>query len=176
MTTPARRCPLAAAPAHAACPDRACRADPAVPLPREGPERALVLALRFVAAARETGDAACFDAAFAEAEAAFGPRDGALLVARAVALLRAARREGVALVPLVPACRSLSADEAGLLAAVRALRTGRRPAGGDRLPPAMNFALADLADPVARAAPRRSGSTDWTDSDLGGVQFSAILS
>ena len=176
MSTLARHCPLAAAPAHAACPDRACRADPAATLPRQGPERALVLVLRFVAAAAETGDAACYDAAFAEAEAAFGPREGALVVARAAALLRAAAREGVALAPLPPPCRSLSTDEAGLLAAMRARRTGLRLSHDTRLPQAMRLALADLAAPLEQASLGPFETTDWTGSDLGSLQFSAILS
>ena len=116
-----------------------------------------MLVLRFVAAAAETGDAACYDAAFAEAEAAFGPREGALVVARAAALLRAAAREGVALASLPPPCRSLSTDEApGLLAATAgARRTGRlRPARaaatcrGDR--PALS---RDLAGPARHGRP-----------------------
>ena len=171
-----QRCPLAAAPAEIACPDRACRAEAAAALPREGPERALVLALRFVAAAAETGDAACFDAAFAEAEATFGPRDGALVVARSAALLRAARREGVALLLLLPPCRSLSADEADLVAALTALRSGRPIAARDRLPQALRLALADLAVPVRHRSLGPFETTDWTRSELEAAQFPAVLS
>ena len=72
MTSSPRRCPVSAS-AASACPERsACPAGPAAILPRDGAERAVILALRFVAAAAETGDAACFDAAFDGAEAAFG--------------------------------------------------------------------------------------------------------
>ena len=127
MSAPARRCPVTAAPAGAACPDRSCPADPQAPMPRQGRPRAVMLVLRFVAAAAETGDGACFDAAFAEAEAVFGPRDGALVVARAAALLRAARRDDIDLALLPPACRALSRGEAGLLAVLRE-RDGGLPA------------------------------------------------
>lgn len=179
MTASARRCPVTAAPAGAACPDRSCPADPQTPMPRQGRARAVMLALRFVAAAAETGDGACFDAAFAEAEAAFGFRDGALVVARAAALLRAAGREGVDLALLPPACRALSRDEAGLLAVLRdrdgsllPLAEPCRPAG----PRGMARALADLAAALADPGAAASGPADWTGSELAPAQFPLILS
>ncbi len=147
---PPPRCPAAKA-RHAACPAApACPAPlaDAALMPRGGAERAVMLALRFVAAADDTGDAACWDAAFERAEAEFGPRDGALLVARAAALLRALRRDGSDLRFLPPPCRRLSAGEAGLLAALRArLGGGRHPAACEA-PPGTRAALADLAAPI----------------------------
>lgn len=152
MTPPPRRCPATPA-RNQACPERpACPADPAATLPRDGAERAVMLALRFVAAAAETGDAACFDAAFDAAEAAFGPRDGALLVARAAALVRALRWDDAEPRFLPPPCRSLSPDEAHLLAALRPRLSGGRDAGPDGLSAAARAALADLAVPVRTVA------------------------
>jgi hypothetical protein len=131
-----------------------------------------MLALRFVAAAAETGDGACFDAAFAEAEAAFGFRDGALVVARAAALLRAAGREGIALALLPPACRALSRDEAGLLALLRDREAARAPAAGPwrqgriararpgdpaMLPRDESRAVLGRSTPVRAAGPRGFG-------------------
>ena len=107
-----------------------------------------MLALRFVAAAAETGDAACFDAAFDGAEAAFGPRDGAYLVARAAALVRALRHEEAEVRFLPPPCRSLSPGEAHLLAALRLRLSGGREACSLELSGATRAALADLAAPV----------------------------
>ncbi len=151
MTPPPRRCPVSAS-AASACPERpACPAGPAAVLPRDGAERAVILALRFVAAAAETGDAACFDAAFDGAEAAFGPRDGALLVARAAALVRALTRDEVDLRFLPPPCRALSPGEAHLLAALRLRVIGGRDACPAELSGAARAALADLAVPVRAA-------------------------
>ena len=142
--------------------DAACAAAPACPahpadvalMPRGGVERAVMLALRFVAAADDTGDAACWDAAFERAEDEFGPRDGALLVARAAALLRALRRDGSDLRFLPPPCRRLSAGEAELLAALRArFGEGRGLAAYDASP-GTRAALADLAAPIS---PLRGG-------------------
>ena len=179
MSAPTRRCPFTAAPAGAACPDRSCPADPQAPMPRQGKPRAVMLVLRFVAAAAETGDGACFDAAFAEAEAVFGPRDGALVVARAAALLRAARREEVDLALLPPACRALSRDESGLLAVLRnrddglaAVAAPCRLAGSHGLA----GALADLATALAEADPAAVEPADWTGSELAASQFPLILS
>lgn len=173
MSAPARRCPLSAAPAGASCPDRTCRADAAAPMPRGGPDRAVMLALRFVAAAAETGDGACFEAAFAEAEAVFGLRGGALVVARAAALLRSARRDGIALALLPPACRALSRDEANLLAALRArAATGLAPC----LPAGLDPSVADLAAAWAEASLASFETADWTGSQLGPSQFPAVLS
>ncbi len=143
-------CPVAPPPHHDACPEASvCRADPGPLLPRDGPERIVLLTLRFVAAATETGDAACWDAALDGAEAAFGPRDGALLVARAAALLRAARREGADLRCLPPPCRRLSRDEADLLAALRSRLQGREGGPVPRLSAGLRAALFDLAEPLA---------------------------
>ncbi len=151
MTPPPRRCPAASG-RSPACPERpACPAGPAATLPRDGAERVVILALRFVAAAAETGDAACFDAAFDGAEAAFGPRDGALLVARAAALLRALKRDEAEWHFLPPPCRALSPGEAHLLAALRRRMTGGRDAGTAPLSDAARAALADLAVPVRAA-------------------------
>lgn len=149
MNPTPRRCPVSAAPARQpACPERpACPRDPGAVLPRDGVERAVMLALRFVAAAAETGDAACFDAAFDGAEAAFGPRDGALLVARAAALIRALRRDEGELHFLPPPCRYLSPGEAQLLVALRLRLSGQRGTGGTALSGAC-AALADLAAPI----------------------------
>ena len=155
-----------------ACP----RAAPAAALPRGGAERALVLALRFVAAASETGDAACYEAAFAEAEAGFGPREGALVVARCAALLRAARREALPLALLAPPCRWLSPAEADILGRLGAARCGRTGVDGARLPGPVGLALADLAGPVARRSLGPFETTDWISSDQGPPQFPAILS
>ena len=148
-------------------------------MPRQGGLRAVMLALRFVAAAAETGDGACFDAAFAEAEAAFGDRDGALLVARAAALVRAARRDGVALAVLPPGCRALSCDEAGLLAVLRnrggslaAIAEPCRLAGSH----AVAGALADLAAALDDAGAAAFDGADWTRSELERSQFPLILS
>lgn len=150
MSPSPRRCPVSAAPARAvACPERpACPRDPGAVLPRDGVERAVMLALRFVAAAAETGDAACFDAAFDGAEAAFGPRDGALLVARAAALVRALRRDEADLCFLPPPCRCLSPGEANLLVALRLRVSGQREMLGADLSGATRAALADLAAPI----------------------------
>ncbi len=133
-----------------ACAERfRCPADPtAAPLPRDGVERVVMLVLRFVAAAAETGDAACFDAAFDGAEAAFGSRDGALLVARAAALVRALRHEEAEVRFLPPPCRSLSSGEAHLLAALRRRLSGGRDACPVELSGETRAALADLAVPV----------------------------
>ena len=141
MTVSTRRCP--ASDSSGCCP-----AAPVATLPRDGVERVVMLALRFVAAAAETGDAACFDAAFDGAEAAFGPRDGALLVARAAALVRALRHEEVEVRFLPPPCRVLSAGEARLLAALRPRLSGLRDACPADLSGATRAALADLAAPV----------------------------
>lgn len=153
MSPPPRRCPISAAPAAAStCRERpACPRDPGAVLPRDGVERAVMLALRFVAAAAETGDAACFDAAFDGAEAALGPRDGALLVARAAALIRALRRDEAELHFLPPPCRYLSPGEARLLAALRLRLAGRRGTDGAALSGACRAALADLAAPIQSA-------------------------
>ena len=135
------------------CPARtgARPVDPPAAMPSEGPERAVMLALRFVAAAGDTGDAACFDAALDGAEAAFGPRDGALLVARAAALVRGFRREAADIRFLPPPCRFLSSGEANLLGALRLQLRGRR-ATADGLSGAMRAALSDLMTPLL---PRR---------------------
>ncbi|WP_237477927.1 hypothetical protein [Lichenibacterium dinghuense] len=154
MSASPRGCPAASPGPGPSCPERpGCPAAPgAALLPRDGAERAVMLALRYVAAAAETGDAACFDAAFDGAEAAFGPRDGALLVARAAALVRALRREaaaeGCGLHFLPPPCRHLSAGEAHLLLALRSRLSGERGAGPAALSGATRAALADLAVPV----------------------------
>ncbi len=136
-------------------------------MPRDGAERAVMLALRYVSAAAETGDAACFDAAFDGAEAAFGPRDGALLVARAAALVRALRRDEAggeadrdgadrdgALRFLPPACRFLSAGESRILRLLRSRLSGGRGADAEDasgLSAGASAALADLAAPVRSA-------------------------
>ena len=144
MDVPPRRCPAPVCPERTGCP-----ADPtAATLPRDGVARAVMLALRFVAAAAETGDAACFDAAFDGAEAALGPRDGALLVARAAALVRALKREEAELRFLPPPCRYLSPGEAVLLAALRRRLSGGRPPAEAGLSGAARAALADLAAPI----------------------------
>lgn len=143
MTASPRRCPASACTEGSGCP-----VDPgAATLPRDGVERAVMLALRFVAAAAETGDAACFDAAFEGAEAAFGPRDGALLVARAAALVRALKRDGVDFA-FLPPCRWLSPGETHLLAALRLRLSGGRDPCWAGLSGATRAALADLAVPV----------------------------
>ncbi len=130
-----------------------------------------MLALRFVAAAGETDDAACFDAAFAEAEAAFGPRAGALVVARCVALLRAADRAGTTIALLPPACRSLSRAEAELLACL----DGRvRPTAAAA--PEVAAAKRDLAAALDAADPDTLGIADWTRSQLAAWQFPSVLS
>ena len=179
MSAPTRRCPFTAVPAGASCPDRSCPADPQAPLPRRGGLRAAMLALRFVAAAAETGDGACFDAAFAEAEAAFGVRDGALVVARAAALLRAARRDGVDLALLPPACRALSRDETRILTLLRD-RDGSiaAPVEPCRLieSPDVAAALADFAAVLDEADSAASDTPDWTRSELARSQFPLILS
>lgn len=138
MSTP-RRCPPPSLPA-------AC-------LPRDGVDRTVMLALRFVAAAAETGDAACFDAAFDGAEAALGPRDGALLVARAATLVRALRREDSAARFLPPPCRHLSPGEAELLAALRLRSSGGRLVADAGSSGATLAALADLAAPAGLGPP-----------------------
>lgn len=145
MERPARSCPAVSAPLGA-CPEARPPGDTAAAMPREGALRAVMLALRFVAAAAETGDAACWDAAFDRAEAEFGPRDGALLVARAGAMVRALDREGAGVRFLPPPCRRLSPGEADLLAGLRARLGGRSgPAlasGGSRA------AFSDLVAPL----------------------------
>lgn len=144
MTASPRRCPASNCSHVPGCP-----ADPgAATLPRDGVERAVMLALRFVAAAAETGDAACFDAAFEGAEAAFGPRDGALLVARAAALVRALNRDEAGCEFLPPPCRWLSPGEAHLLAALRPRLTGEWETCAAGLSGETRAALADLAAPV----------------------------
>ena len=109
---PASRCPISA---------RFCAAssDCPVALPPEGPERAALLVLRFLAAARDTGDACCWDAALDEAEAAFGQRLGPLVVGYAGALIRRLARADIDLAFLPPPCRRLSGGEALLLDTLR---------------------------------------------------------
>jgi hypothetical protein len=145
-------CPASPRPGQSGCPEAsACRAEPGTLMPHQGAERAVMLALRFIAAAADTGDAACWDAALDGAEAAFGPRDGALLVARAAALLRAMRREGAGLDFLPPPCRRLSADEADLLGAFRARLQGRDTPMS--LSADLCAALTDLLAPLAPSCP-----------------------
>lgn len=154
MSCPPRICPAATAANPSGCPATpACGADPAPVMPRQGPERAVMMALRFVAAAADTGDAACWDAALDGAEAAFGPRDGALLVARAAALLRAGRREGTVLRFLPPPCRRLSGDEAALLDVLRARLQGCSTVAEVALSTDLRAALSDLVMPLGPARP-----------------------
>lgn len=124
------------------------RGQAGVPLPGDERERTVCLVLRFIAAGADTGDAACWDAAFDLAEAEFGPRDGALVVARAGALLRALHRDGIAVRFLPPPCRWLSAGEAVLVAALRARRGGARGPVGLDASPRLRAALGDLVVPA----------------------------
>ena len=156
---PSRICPATITANPSGCPEApACGADPGTLMPRHGPERAVMLALRYVAAAADTGDAACWDAALDGAEAAYGPRDGALLVARAAALLRAGRREGTTLRFLPPPCRRLSGDEADLLGALRARLQGFDALSDSPLSAGLRAALSDLVAPLASACPVSPGS------------------
>ncbi len=151
---PLRICPATTAASHSGCPAApACGADPDTTMPRQDPERAVMLALRFVAAAADTGDAACWDAALDGAEAAFGPRDGALLVARAAALLRAGQREGTTLRFLPPPCRRLSGDEADLLGVLRARLQGCSARAEVELSAGLRAALSDLVAPLGFTCP-----------------------
>lgn len=122
------------------------------PMPSDATERALVLVLRCLAAAGETGDALCWDAAFDRAEQAFGPRDGTLVVARVAALHRSLARSGSAPYVLPLPCRRLSRGEADLLKLFRASigigEAAERTSMGSRLSIEARRALTDLADAV----------------------------
>ena len=79
--------------------------------------------LRFIGAAYETGDAACWEAAHTRAEDELGPLDGALLVAGAATVVRTIlSRRDFSFLP--PPCRRLSVDETALLRFLRAVATG----------------------------------------------------
>ena len=174
MTPPPRRCPAAGGRVPA-CPERPdCPAAPAATLPRDGAERTVMLALRFVAAAADTGDAACFDAAFDGAEAAFGARDGALVVARAAALVRALKRDGAAWQFLPPPCRFLSPGEARLLAALRLRLSGARGAGTAELSGARGAGTAELSGARGVGTAELSGARDAGTAELSGATRAAL--
>jgi hypothetical protein len=84
---------------------------------------------RFVGAAYATDEAGCWEAAHQCADAAVGPIDGPLFVARAAALVRAIRRyhdQDFAYWP--PSCNRLSNDEARLMRLIEAARGADLPA------------------------------------------------
>ena len=97
-----------------------CRSGHIELTPRGGREGMIVALLRFIGAAYETGDAACWEAAHARAEDELGSLDGALLVAAAAVVVRtilSCRDFGF----LPPPCRRLSDDETALLHFLRTL-------------------------------------------------------
>lgn len=114
---------------HVASPCAATRhrgASAIAPLAFPGdPADVLALAIfRHIAAAYETGDAACWEAAHARAEADLTPSDAALVVARAATVVRVIRidRPDFRFLPLP--CRRLSGDEAALMRLLRASEPG----------------------------------------------------
>ena len=144
--------------APARCPvshGSSCREAPACSdaLPPSGAERAAILVLRFIAAARDTGDACCWDAALDEAEAAFGERAGPLVVGTAAALIRRLHRKGGNIAFLPSPCRRLSPGEALMLRTLRARAHGPlglefSPVGDDVA--ALAVSIADAASPPTR--------------------------
>lgn len=131
------------------------------PMPSDAVERILVLVLRCLSAAGETGDAICWDEALDRAEQVFGPRDGTLVVARAAVLHRSLVRSGAAIDFLPLPCRRLSRGEADLLALLRAtignqqrVEASESVPSGARPSPETRRALADIAEAVrsSRAA------------------------
>lgn len=101
---------------------------------------------RFISAAYETGDVACSEAAHARAEAAHGVLEGALLVARATAVLRLLRTARPTFVILPPSSRWLSDDEAALMRFVRQTRPE------SPVPDALPLIDAGSTAPLAAAA------------------------
>lgn len=150
------------------------------PLPTE-PREALVLAtVRFIGAAYETGDSACWEAAHAHAEAALGREtvrsgevapgagDAALLVARAAALFRVIRVDRPDFGVLPPGCRWMSADEAALLSLVRAARGGIGSGGSALALSRCAAAILDAAGAIrllAAAASALAAATERVAAD-----------
>jgi hypothetical protein len=91
----------------------------------EAPERLALCVFRYLAAARETREADCVDAAFAEAEAALPPEEAGLLVGALGGLVRAFATEmGREPATLPASCCRATADEAGLVALLARARAG----------------------------------------------------
>jgi hypothetical protein len=90
---------------------------------------AAVLALsvaRFVAAGYMTNDVACWDAAYDAVERVLGPEEGAPLVSRLTAVMRAIRAERQADWRFMPAsCCRVTDDERGLVELLQGAREGR---------------------------------------------------
>ena len=102
------------------------------PFPLDCEEELPMRILRHIGAAYETGDAQCWEAAYARAEAERGTIAGALLVSRATAVLRVVRVDRPDFVFLPTPCRTLSGDEAALLTLLRTARISPPPLAAAR--------------------------------------------
>ena len=152
--------PLCPRSQDAVLPPSLCRAAPTgsgigEPMPSDAMERLLVTVLRCLSAARETGDAICWEEALDRAEQVFGPREGSLVVARAAALQRCLAGSDAVPHFLPLPCRRLSRGEADLLKLFQASIGSQHRAEaadmtsvGSRLSLDTRKALADVADAV----------------------------